>query len=110
MAGAEDLGVTKGSDNIFADIGVTDARSHKLKAELVLKLRLAIKEKKLTQDRAAQLLDISQPDVSKLLRGSFRDVSLERLMRHLTRLEMDVDITVRRRGEAAGDVFHVEAG
>ncbi len=109
MADAEEFGVTKGSDNIFADIDVADAKSHKLKAELVQKLRLAIRERKLTQGRAAQTLGISQPDVSKLLRGSFREVSLERLMRHLTRLEMDVDITVRRKGEAAGDVFHVEA-
>lgn len=42
-----------------------------------------------------------QPDVSRLLNGQFRDLSVERLMRLLTRLGCDVDITIRRHGQAA---------
>ena len=45
-------------------------------------------------------MGLSQPDVSRLLRGQFRDVSVERLMRMLTRLGCDVDIVIRGRGKA----------
>ena len=41
------------------------------------------------------LLGLSQPDVSRLLRGNFQDFSMERLMRLLTALGRDVEIVVR---------------
>lgn len=59
-----------------------------------------INARELTQVAAAKLMGLSQPDVSRLLNGQFRDVSVERLMRLLTRLGCDVDITVRDHGKA----------
>ena len=50
---------------------------------------------------AASLMGLSQPDVSRLLNGQFRDISVERLMRFLTRLGCDIDITIRNHGKAA---------
>jgi predicted XRE-type DNA-binding protein len=35
---------------------------------------------------AAKVMGVSQPDVSRMLKGHFRDVSVERIMRMLTRL------------------------
>ena len=54
---------------------------------------------------------MSQPDVSRLLNGHFRDVSVERLMRLLTRLGCDVDITSRKHGKAtvSRDTIRLEA-
>jgi len=52
----------------------------------------------LTQVPAAKRMGLGQPDVSQLLNGQFRDVSVERLMRLLTRLGCDVDITIRNHG------------
>ncbi len=46
-------------------------------------------------------MGLSQPDVSRLLNGQFRDASVERLMRLLTRLGCDVEITIRKHGKAA---------
>lgn len=40
-------------------------------------------------------MGISQPDVSKMLRGQFRTFSLERLMRFLNAPGQDVEIAVR---------------
>ena len=48
------------------------------------------------QVEAARLLGLSQPDVSRLLRGSFREYSMERLLRFLTVLGRDVEIVIRR--------------
>ena len=43
------------------------------------------------------LVGLSQPDVSRLLRGHFRDFSLERLLRLLLALDRDIEIVIRRR-------------
>ena len=55
----------------------------------------------LTQITAAKRMGLSQPDASRLINGQFRDMSVERLMRLLTRLGCDVDITIRDHGKAA---------
>ena len=43
-------------------------------------------------------MGLSQPDVSRLLNGQFRDASAERLMRLLTLLGCDVDVTIGSHG------------
>lgn len=88
--------VTRGSNNVFADLGQPDADTHFLKAELVNRIDEIIRRRRLTQTQAAALLGISQPDVSRLLRGNFRDYSMERLLRLLTTLGHDVDIVIHK--------------
>jgi predicted XRE-type DNA-binding protein len=93
--------IKRGTKNVFADLGYPDAETHLLKADLVNRIQHVIAEQNLTQTAAAKRTGLSQPDVSRLLSGQFRDISLERLMRLLTRLGCDVDITVRQHGKAA---------
>ncbi len=85
----------EGSDNIFADLGFPNAEEHLVKAQLVLKIDMLMKERRLKQVEAARLLGIRQPDVSKMLRGEFRQFSVERLLRFLVALGQDVEIAVR---------------
>jgi predicted XRE-type DNA-binding protein len=86
-----------GSGNIFADIGLPNAEEHLLKAQLVVRLGLLIKARKLTQTAAAKRLGVKQPDLSNILRGRFRGYSVGRLMRMLTAFDQDIDIVVRPR-------------
>lgn len=86
--------VEMSSGNVFADAGLPDADTHLLKAELVAKLDDILKARKLTQTAAGRLLGIGQPDLSKILVGRFRDVSVERLMRFLAALDQNVEIVV----------------
>jgi predicted XRE-type DNA-binding protein len=98
----------KGSGNIFADLGLPNAGEHQLKAALVVQLKRLIAERELTQTAAARLIEMKQPDLSKLLRGDFRLVSVEKLMRMLTAFDQDVEITLkphRKRGEAGRIAF-----
>lgn len=88
--------VTKGSGNVFADLDQPDADTQLLKAELVSRIDEIIRSRRLTQARAAELLGVSQPDISRLLRGNFRDYSMERLLRLLTALGHDVDIVIHK--------------
>ncbi len=87
--------VERGSGNVFADLGHPEADVHLLKAELVTRIDEIIRRRKLKQVDAAKLLGLSQPDVSRLLRGNFRDYSVERLLRLLTALGRDVEIVIR---------------
>ena len=96
MSKKDDARIEPGSGNVFADLGRPDAETHLLKAELVARIDQIIRERRLTQARAAELLGISQPDVSRLLRGNFRDYSVERLLRLMTILGRDVEIVIRK--------------
>jgi predicted XRE-type DNA-binding protein len=97
-----------GSSNIFADLGLPNAEEHQLKAALVIQIKRLMAERELTQSATATLVGIKQPDLSKVLRGDFRLVSVEKLMRMLTAFDQDVEITVkphRKRGEAGRITF-----
>ena len=88
--------VERGSGNVFKDLGHPDPETHPLKAELVTRIDDIIRERGLKQVEAAKLLGLSQPDVSRLLRGNFRDYSIERLLRLLTALGRDVQLNIRK--------------
>jgi len=90
-----DTTVERGSGNIFADLGLPDADAHLVKAELVSRMDAIIRHRGITQSEAARLLGLSQPDVSRLLRGHFREFSVERLLRLLMALGRDVEIVIR---------------
>ncbi len=98
-----DATVERGGGNIFADLGLPEADTHLLKAELVGRIDAILRQRDITQTEAARLLGLSQPDVSRLLRGDFREYSLERLLRLLTALGRDIDIVIRQpRSDTAG--------
>jgi len=94
--------------NIFADLGLPDADNHYLKAQIVAELYRLTTERKLTQAKTGTLLGISQPEVSRLFKGHFREYSIERLISFLTAFNLDIEIvaTPRRatRGEARGRI------
>ena len=67
--------IERGSGNVFADLEHPDAEAHLLKAELVTRIDQIIRQRGLKQIEAAKLLGLSQPDISRLLQGSFREYS-----------------------------------
>jgi len=88
-------GYEVGSQNVFKDIGVPNAEEHLVKAQLVYKIDTIMKKRRLKQTEAAALFGVRQPDISKMLRGEFRQFSVERLLRFLVKLDQDVEIVVR---------------
>jgi predicted XRE-type DNA-binding protein len=89
--------VHEGSGNIFADLGLPAADSHFLKAQIVAELYRLTNARKLTQDKAGEIMGISQPEVSRLFKGNFREYSIDRLMAFLTAFDLDVEIVARPR-------------
>jgi predicted XRE-type DNA-binding protein len=86
--------VTRGSGNVFADLGFANPAREQLKARLILQIYRVIKARGLTQAAAGKILGIRQPQVSGLMRGQSGSFSVERLMDFLTALGQDVKITV----------------
>ncbi len=82
--------------NVFADIGTPNADEHALKADVVIKLGMLIESKKISQTQAAKLTGISQPDLSRLLRGHFEGFSMDRLLQTILLLGSDVEIKLKR--------------
>ena len=91
----QDIRVTAGSGNVFADLGFDEPEEELTKAQLASEIRQVIRRRRLTQVAAAVLMKIDQPKVSAIRNGRLVNFSSERLMRLLTALGQDVDITVR---------------
>ena len=96
--------IEQSSGNVFADLGLPDAQFHLVKAQLVVRIDALMQERGLKQADAAKIFGVKQPDESKMLRGDFRQFSVERLMRFLVALGQDVEISIRpsrRKGTAS---------
>lgn len=84
----------EGSGNVFADLGLADAEELLAKTKVILQIEDAIKAHNLTEATAAERMDMSQTELSDILRGRMDEFSLERLFRCLNALGRDVEITI----------------
>jgi predicted XRE-type DNA-binding protein len=91
--------VTRGTTNVFADLGYPDAVERQTKVRLAIALNDVIKERKLKQTQLAKLLGIPQPKVSLLVNFRLEHFSVEKLMEFFTALDRDVEIAIRPRSE-----------
>lgn len=89
---SEDIEFTIGSGNVYADFGFSNPEEAKTKAELAMLITDIIKEKGLTQQQAAELMNIDQPKVSKIIRGLLSEFSIERLLKFILLLGFDIEI------------------
>lgn len=88
--------IIKSSGNVFEDLNIPDAELSLLKADLAIVILNAIDEKKLTQTKAAELLGIQQPEISKLKSGNYARFGIERLFQFLNSLGRSVDIRITK--------------
>ena len=91
----EEITVTPGSGNVFADLGFENPEEEQLKAQLVREIRDILKGRRITQVKAAELLGLKQPDVSALVNGRTGKFSIERLLRCIRCLDREVSIVTR---------------
>lgn len=87
--------VIKSSGNVFSDLGAKNPEEMMAKAKLVSQINKIFKQKRLTQEKAAEILGIDQPKVSALLNGRLSGFSTDRLIRFLNALGRDVDIVIK---------------
>jgi predicted XRE-type DNA-binding protein len=103
--------ITRGSGNVFADLGYADAEERQTKLRLAYAINGVIDERRLTQAAAAAALGINQPKVSVLRNYRLGGFSVERLMSFLTALDRDIEIVIRKkpRSRAAARISVVAA-
>lgn len=99
----KNMTITESSGNVFADLGFDNPEREQLKAQLILEIYRAIKDRKLTQVQAGKLLGIAQPHVSALMNGRSGNYSIGRLFEFLNALGRDVEIAVRPKAPKATD-------
>jgi len=94
---------SRGSNNVFEDLGfdAAEAAILKIKAELQIGLELEIKKRNLSQGKAAKLLGITRPSLNRLINGHLDGVSIDKLVALHTRLGRKVSIKSVRKRQAA---------
>lgn len=97
------------SGNVFADLGLPNPEERLAKAELARQIYVIIKERKLNQAAAADLLGIDQPKISALINGKLAGFSLERLFKFLNILDQAITIRVSPRTKSKRSVDVVVA-
>jgi predicted XRE-type DNA-binding protein len=81
--------------NVFADLGLPNSEQELVKAKLAVQIYRLLKDRGLTQAEAAKLLGTTQAQVSALMRCKPASVSVGRLMKFLTVLGQDIQVTVK---------------
>jgi predicted XRE-type DNA-binding protein len=97
MKSIKGAAITKGSGNVFADLGFSPAESRNLRirSEMMTALRKFIEKEGLTQIDAAKRLRVSQPRISDLTRGKISRFSLDTLVNMLTDAGLEVDFRIK---------------
>jgi len=103
--------VTRGTGNLFADLGFPDAAERQAKLRLAYALNQLLEARKFSQADVAKALGVTQPKVSALRHYKLAGFSVERLMNLLTALDQDVQIVIRQkpRSRKAGRISVVAA-
>lgn len=108
---SDDETITRGTGNLFADLGYADADERQTKLRLAHAINGVIARRRLSQSDAAEKLHVNQPKVSALVNYKLDGFSVERLMIFLTALDQDVEIVIRNkpRSRPAGRISVVAA-
>jgi predicted XRE-type DNA-binding protein len=88
-----------GSGNVFADLGLPNPEERQLKAHLSIAIEDVIKRERLTCKRAAQKMDLTPEDLTKIIEGQLSEFSVGQLITVLNCLgrEVELSATVRER-------------
>ena len=80
--------VTPATRSVFYDLGFDEAEACvlEMRADLMAALRDHIEKKGWTQSEAAKRLSVTQPRISALMKGAWRDFSADMLLVLATRL------------------------
>ncbi len=92
----EKLKITRGSGNVFLDVGFMpgEADNLLLRAQLMSRVREAVRD--MTQREAAKRFGVTQPRLNDLLRGKIDKFSLDALVNMLGHAGMRVELRVKK--------------
>jgi predicted XRE-type DNA-binding protein len=95
MTHDDKFAITKGTGNVFRDVGLPDADTELLKADLSAAILRAQREQGLTNAAAAaQKAGVDEGDISRIRSCDLDRVTIDRLGRILNRLDPEVSVVV----------------
>jgi len=96
---SEEVHITKGSNNVFDDLGLADPELELAKSRLVMEILRVIEERNLSHTRAGEIMGLSQFRLSRLLNGHWKGHSFDLLIRYLNKLGVTIRVTLERNGK-----------
>lgn len=91
------------SGNVFADLGLPNPEELMAKALLSIAIERAMKAGDLSDASAADLMECTEAELSRVIRGDLSDFPMDRLFRFLNALGMDVRIEVAPKAAEAAE-------
>src|ERR1700686_1225130 len=96
--------VRTGSGNVFADLCLPNPEERLLKAQLMHAINADLTRRNLTQEEAAVLVGLKQPELSRIANGRGSGFSTERLIDVLRHLGHDVEVVVSSANSPVGEL------
>lgn len=91
---SEELDLIRGSGNVYRDLGWPDAEVRQIRAELAAEIIRELRERRLSQRKAAEVTGLAQPDISRIKNADLKGFTLDRLVTVLNRLNRQVEVRV----------------
>jgi predicted XRE-type DNA-binding protein len=84
--------------NVFTDLGLppAEAENLRIRSAMMRALVASLRKEELTQTQAAELLGVTQPRVSDLMRGKIHLFSIDNLVALLAAAGLRVDLKVKK--------------
>lgn len=96
FAMADKLKITRGSGNVFLDIGFSPGEAETLRLRAQLMSRVGGYARRMNQREAAKRFGITQPRLKDLLRGKIDKFSLDALVNMLGHAGMRIEMKVKK--------------
>ena len=96
----EELELVRGSENPFRDVGLPDADTKLIKADLAAKIIGVLRERRLTGAAAAKIAGVQTVDISRIRNADLSRFTIDRLVKILSRLDCQVEVRFAVRSTA----------
>ena len=91
---SDELEIVRGGDNPFRDLGLPDADTKLMKADLAALILRVLRERRLTGAEAARLAGVQGADISRIRNADLNRFTSDRLVRILNRLDRRIEVAV----------------
>lgn len=93
---------TTSSGNVFADLGFENPEEMQFRSQLAMMIKDVIQKRKWNQTHAAEVLGVSQSDVSNIYNGKIDKFTIDRLLRFLRLLQRDIVFSTKTTRQPKG--------
>jgi predicted XRE-type DNA-binding protein len=90
----DDFEIVRGSGNVFADFGDSDAETKLMKAKLAAQIIGVLDDRKISVRQAEKITGVAAADISRVRNADLAKFTLDRLLRILHRLAPGVEVSL----------------